>query len=52
MSGMNLLESEVLYRDRGDVVYADEGSVDPQNGASSVEDVLSNLTVDQKHMIL
>ena len=31
---------------------ADGRSVEPQNGASSVEDVLSALTVDQEHMIL
>ncbi len=45
-SGTNLLESEVLYRDRGEVINADGGQVESANGAASVEDVLSALTVE------
>ncbi len=51
-SGTNLLESEVLYRDRGEVVNSEGGQVDPANGAATVEDVFSALTVEQEHMLL
>ena len=51
-SGTNLLESEVLYRDRGEVVNADGTQVEPANGGASVEDVMSALTPEQEHMLL
>ncbi len=35
-SGTNLLEKEVLYRDRGEVVNADGVLIDPAQGAASV----------------
>jgi RNA recognition motif-containing protein len=58
-SGTNLRVSDVLYRDKGEVVNPQGLYVDPacasgrnmQPGAS-VEDVLSALTPEQEHMLL